>query len=95
MNRLGQWYAKLFLLSLLGLFFFLGLKQPTLAEGYDTTILAIDVTGNEQVPIETILKAVTHVRLGEPWNAEQIQLDLRAIQELGYFSIVEAKDKPF
>lgn len=95
MNHSGQCYAKVILLSLLGLFFFLGLKSPALAEGYDTTILAIDVAGNEQVPIESVLKAVTHVRLGEVWNAERINLDIRAIQDLGYFSVVEAQGEPF
>lgn len=96
MNRTVQRYAKLTSLLLLGLFFFVGLDLPALAQlENDATILAVDVVGNEKIPTETVLKAITHIRLGEKWDKEKINEDLRAVQELGYFSIVDASSEAF
>ena len=95
-------YTKYLLSSLIlvALFFFVGYNSPIAAEtglnsSLDSTILAIDVAGNNDVSTETILKAVTNVRLGETWNAEKINKDIQAIQRLGYFLNVEAKGEPF
>jgi outer membrane protein insertion porin family len=98
-HRLGR-FAKLFCLLLLVSFFLIGQSHSVFAEaqqgaGYDSTILAVDVVGNEHIPVETILKAVTHVRLGEAWNAEKVNQDIRSIQGMGYFSSVEASGEPF
>lgn len=96
MYRLRRFGKYLFLI-LIGLLFFLGQNHSAFAAGtgYDSTILAVDVTGNTHVPSETILKAVTHVRLGEEWNPDKINQDVRAIENMGYFASVEAKGEPF
>lgn len=96
-HRLGR-FAKYFYLLLLGFFFLIAQSHSVFAEtgsGYDSTILAVDVVGNDHIPVETVLKAVTHVRLGEEWNTEKINQDIRSIQSMGDFASVEATGEPF
>lgn len=96
MNRTVQRCTKLLSLLLLGLFFFVGMNLPVMARlDSEATILAVDVIGNEKVPTETILKAVTHIRLGERWDNDKINSDLKAIQNLGYFSVVDVTSEAF
>lgn len=58
-------------------------------------VLSVEVTGNEHLSEDVILKALTHIRLGEPLNEEAIKKDLQAIKDLGYFSSVDAQGEPF
>lgn len=61
----------------------------------EPVVLSVEVTGNRQIAEETILRAVSHIRLGEPVSEEAVQKDLQAIQNLGYFSMVDVRGEPF
>lgn len=58
-------------------------------------VLSVEVTGNQQVSEDTILRVVTNIRLGEPLEQEAVKKDLNAINQLGYFSSVDAHAEPF
>lgn len=61
----------------------------------EPVVLSVEVTGNRHIAEETILRAVSHIRLGEPVGEEALQKDLQAIQNLGYFSMVDVRGEPF
>jgi len=63
--------------------------------GATPTVLAVEITGNQQVPEDLILRSVTNIRLGEPLDQEAVKKDLDAINKLGYFSSVDAHAEPF
>jgi outer membrane protein insertion porin family len=54
-------------------------------------VVAITVRGNERIPTEQILAAVTRTKVGEPFSEEKIREDIRAINELGVFADVTAR----
>src|SRR5690606_6467444 len=77
------------------LLLFLLLAGAGLAQAAEQpVVLAVEVTGNRQVPEETILRAISNIRLGEPLNENAVRKDLQAIQNLGYFSMVDADVAP-
>lgn len=53
-------------------------------------VWAVVIRGNEHIDAESILRAVTETRVGEPLKLEAIQSDLRSIYELGFFEDVRA-----
>ena len=57
-------------------------------------VLAVEVTGNRQIAEETILRAISNIRLGEELDENAVRKDLQAIQNLGYFSMVDADIAP-
>jgi len=61
----------------------------------EPVVLSVEVTGNRQIAEETILRAVSHIRLGEPADDDAVRKDIQAIQDLGYFSMVDARGEPF
>jgi len=69
------------------------LTTPAIAAG--ETVLSVEVTGNEQIRDDQILRAITNIRLGEPLNQYAVQQDQQAIMSLGYFSIVEPYAEEF
>lgn len=54
-------------------------------------VVAITVRGNQRIPTERILAAVTRTKVGEPFSEEKIREDIRAINELGVFADVTAR----
>ncbi|MDP3767468.1 MAG: POTRA domain-containing protein, partial [Dehalococcoidia bacterium] len=54
-------------------------------------VVAIAVRGNQRIPAERILAAVTRTKVGEPFSEEKIREDIRAINELGVFADVTAR----
>ncbi len=52
-------------------------------------VYMFDVVGNEKIPAATILGVVSNTKIGEPFDPKKIQLDMRAIMDLGYFSDVQ------
>ncbi len=54
-------------------------------------VVAIAVRGNQRIPTEQILAAVTRTKVGEPFSEEKIREDIRAINELGVFADVTAR----
>ncbi len=65
---------------------FLGLVMPpAFAQPQAPTIVAVSVTGNAHVPTDRIL-AVVKSKPGDPFNPAVVQDDLRAINDLGFFS---------
>jgi outer membrane protein insertion porin family len=57
-------------------------------------VVAIRVEGNEKVDSRLILSAVS-LNLKEPFNAEKVKSDIKAIYDLGYFSKVWADTKQY
>lgn len=49
------------------------------------TVVSVNVEGNAHVPTDQIL-AVVHTRVGQPFDPAVVEQDLRAINDLGYFS---------
>jgi outer membrane protein insertion porin family len=52
-------------------------------------VYMFDVVGNEQIPTSKILGVVSNTKIGEPFDPKKIQLDMRAIMNLGFFSDVQ------
>jgi len=64
----------------------LGVAQVGLAAEEETPIVrAIEVTGNDQVPTDKIMAAITNTKVGEPLDQSKVYKDLYAIFNLGYF----------
>ena len=74
------WRTLLLLISLLA---FAGC-----ASAADPLVAMLDVEGNEEVVSDHILAAVG-TRVGEPLSREQLQTDVEAIYNLGFFSFVD------
>ncbi len=55
------------------------------------TVLMVDVHGNAHVPTEKILGAVSNSKMGEPLDAQKVELDMKSIMELGYFTDIKAR----
>lgn len=55
----------------------------------EDVVLSIEVTGNQEINDDQILRAITNIRLGEPLNQASIIQDRQAIMNLGYFSMIE------
>lgn len=58
-------------------------------------VRAIAVEGNVEVDTETILQVIQATKIGEPVDAEKVQMDVNRIAELGYFESVEAQPYPY
>ena len=54
-------------------------------------VTAVEIRGHRRVPTEHIMFAVTHIKVGEPVNDEQIRADIGAILDLGVFADVSAR----
>lgn len=76
------------------LFLFLGLEifcvLPVSAES-NPTVFMFDVQGNTNIPTEKILAAVSNLKMGAPLDSKNVQLDMQAIMDLGYFADVRVK----
>ena len=70
----------------MAIFFCLLLVSPVFAA--DPLVSAVSVEGNEHVVADHIL-AVVRTKVGEPLNREQLQSDVEAIYNLGFFSFVD------
>ncbi|MGQ9473565.1 MAG: POTRA domain-containing protein, partial [Candidatus Caldatribacteriaceae bacterium] len=64
------------------------------AQEVSLPIVAIRVEGNERIDARLILSAVSLV-LKEPFNAERVKNDIKAIYDLGYFSKVWVDTKRY
>lgn len=69
------------------------LTTPATAAG--EVVLSVEVTGNQQIKDDQILRAITNIRLGEPLNQLAVQQDQQAIMNLGYFTLVEPYAEEF
>lgn len=65
-----------------------GAAEEPADEEPEEIVWAIVIRGNEHIDAESILRAVTETRVGEPLRLEAIQADLRNIFELGFFEDV-------
>ncbi len=54
-------------------------------------VTRIDVAGNARISADTILAAVTETKVGEPYGDEKLRADVRAINDLGWFTDVSAR----
>lgn len=54
-------------------------------------VVGIAVRGNQRIPTEQILAAITRTKVGEPFSEEKIREDIRAINEMGVFADVTAR----
>lgn len=89
---------RILLYQLLLFFFTAAFTVPTWAAEESAAaplVLSVEVTGNQHVSEDTILRAVTNIRLGEPLEQEAVKKDLNAINQLGYFSSVDAHAESF
>lgn len=64
-------------------------SQPPAQE--QRTVIAIGVRGNQRIPTEQILAAVTRTKVGEPFSEANLREDIRAINELGVFADITAR----
>ena len=65
---------------------------PATAET-NPVVMMFDVQGNTQVPTWKILGVISKVRIGEPFDAQKVEADMKAISDLGYFSDVVSRLK--
>lgn len=65
--------------------------KPAAPEEPPQIVRAIALRGNQNVGNEQILAAVTHTRIGEPLDKEDVQKDLQDISDMGYFQDVGAQ----
>ncbi len=54
----------------------------------------IAVSGNTRIPAEVVLAAVTETKVGEPVSDEKLRADVRAINDLGWFTDVTGRLEP-
>jgi outer membrane protein insertion porin family len=54
----------------------------------------IAVSGNTRIPADVVLAAVTATKVGEPINDENLRADVRAINDLGWFTDVSGRLEP-
>lgn len=54
----------------------------------------VAVSGNVRIPSEKILAAVTETKVGEPISDDKLRADVRAINDLGWFTDVSARLEP-
>ncbi len=66
------------------------LTHPVTAET-NPMVLMFDVEGNTRVPAEKILGAISNTKIGEPFDAQKIEADMKSIMALGYFSDINLK----
>ncbi|NLY75198.1 MAG: BamA/TamA family outer membrane protein [Firmicutes bacterium] len=52
-------------------------------------IYSLDVVGNDHISTTEILGVVSNTKIGEPLDPQKIQLDMRAIFDLGFFSDIQ------
>lgn len=71
----------------LGLMIF---SQTALAES-SPNVLTFEVQGNNHIPVEKVLGAISNTKIGQPVKADTLQLDMQAIMALGYFADVRVK----
>lgn len=65
---------------------FVGLVMPpAISQTQAPTVVAVSVTGNAHIATDRIL-AVVKTKAGDPFNPAVVQEDLRAINDLGFFS---------
>jgi outer membrane protein insertion porin family len=69
---------------------FIATVTPVAAES-NPTVLMVDVHGNTHVPAEKVLGVVSNSKMGEPLDAQKVELDMKSIMELGYFADVKAR----
>ena len=55
------------------------------------SVVTFEVQGNDHVPVEKVLGAISNSKIGEPLNTSNVQLDLQAIMALGYFADARVK----
>jgi len=55
------------------------------------TVTRIEIAGNVRIPGDRILAAVTETKVGEPLSDEKVRADVRAINDLGWFTDVSAR----
>lgn len=67
---------------------------PVLAET-GPAVMMIDVRGNNHIPSEKILGAVSSSRIGQPVDPKKVQADMQAIMGLGWFADVRAGTESF
>lgn len=65
-----------------------GVQAATEPEIPDAEVRAVVVSGNERVEAVTILDAITRTQPGKPLRREDVQTDMQAILDLGYFKSV-------
>jgi outer membrane protein insertion porin family len=78
---------------LLSLLLIMTLGGSVMAVG--EVVLSVEVTGNQGVNDDRILRAITNIRLGEALNQEAVLKDQQAIADLGYFTMVEPYAEEF
>ncbi len=76
---------------LLAVFVLVFLSVVSYAEG--TMITAISVSGNQEIDTEEILAVVKASKVGELLVEDNLMADMKAITDLGYFSLVEVEPK--
>ncbi len=57
-------------------------------------VLIFEVQGNDHVPVEKILGAISNSKVGQPLDSQKAQRDMQSIMEIGYFADVRAKTEP-
>lgn len=62
---------------------------PALADA-NPPVLMFDVQGNSHVPTEKVMGVISNSRIGMPLDPGLVQLDMKAIHDLGYFADVRA-----
>ncbi len=69
--------------------FFSSLMVPALAESAPE-VLTFEVKGNDHVPVEKVLGAISNSKIGQPLDPKNVQLDMQSIIDTGYFADVRA-----
>jgi len=77
--------ASLLLLALASLE---GVQAATQPEMPEAEVRAVVVSGNDQIEAVTILDAITRTQPGKPLRREDVQADMQAVLDLGYFKSV-------
>ncbi len=86
MKFLGRFQKKIpFFIAII---LMMAIVSPVTAQT-NPRVYMFDVEGNERIPAAQILGVVSNTTIGEPLDPKKIQLDMRAIMDLGFFSDVQ------
>ena len=65
--------------------------EPSLAVESVPNVLMFEIQGNDHVPLEKVLGAISNTKIGQPLDSKNVQLDLESIMAIGYFADVRVK----
>ena len=88
-----RWLGGVLLIGgLLSLGLFAGTARAEVSPaGESPNVITFEIQGNQHIPVEKVLGAISNSKIGQPVTSSNLQQDMQAIMALGYFADVRVK----